>query len=286
MAPVWAHILWQPQWLADAPLRLLHTLAGLLPWGLMAWRPLVFFKKPRDWAEYIFFDGACDGRTWRMALWGYTMGGRSGIVHEVLCNQQIAEFAALEYAVHFVSALGWDRVGLVGDNFSVLQSFAAGKASVGLRVQNRILRRLVYACTRSRRSWYLCWVPGECNPADPFSRIQSGGGGGLCRSTRGGHTSAEVGYGRPHGVSPACMDVGATGDKAAAGSCGHEGPEACLTRCNALRLVHGQLAASSWASCWCPPTRPCPVLQTNTTVNLWPSRVRVQTGTSGEHGAR
>ena len=109
-----------------------------------------------------------------MALWGYTMGGRAGIVHEVLCNQQIAEFAALEYAVHFVSALGWDRVGLVGDNFSVPQSFAAGIASVGLRVQNKILRRLVYACTRSRRSWYLCWVPGECNPADPFSRIQSG----------------------------------------------------------------------------------------------------------------
>ena len=46
-------------------------------------------------------------------------------------RKQIAEFAALEYAVHFVSALGWDRVGLVGDNFWVLQSFAAGKASVG-----------------------------------------------------------------------------------------------------------------------------------------------------------
>ena len=66
-----------------------------------------------------------------MALWGYTVGGQAGVVHEMLCNQQIAEFAALEYAVHFVSALGWDRVGLVGDNFSVLQSFAAGKASVG-----------------------------------------------------------------------------------------------------------------------------------------------------------
>ena len=213
------------------------------------------------------------------------MGGTSGIVHEVLCHQQIAEFAALEYAVHFVSALGWDRVGLVGDNLSVLQSFAAGKASVGLRVQNRILRRLVYACTRSRRSWYLCWVPGDATRRI-LSTVSSRGGGGLCRSTRGGHTSAEVGYGRPHGVSLACMDVGATGDKAAAGLCGHEGPEACLTRRNALRLVLGRLAASSWASCRSPPTRPCPVLQTNTTVNLWPSRVRVQTGTSGEHGAR
>ena len=64
-------------------------------------------------------------------------------------------------------------MGLVGDNLSVLQSFAAGKASVGLRVQKRILRCLVYGCTRSERTLYLCWVPGECNPADPFSRIMS-----------------------------------------------------------------------------------------------------------------
>ena len=28
VAPVWAHILWQPQWLADVPVQLLHTLAG------------------------------------------------------------------------------------------------------------------------------------------------------------------------------------------------------------------------------------------------------------------
>ena len=119
-----------------------------------------------------------------MALWGYTVGGRAGVVHEMLCNQQIAEFAALEYAVHFVSALGWDTVGLVGDNFSVLQSFAAGKASVGLRVQNRIMRRLIYACTRSRRTWYLCWVPGQCNLADPFSRIWSVWGGGYAQAQR------------------------------------------------------------------------------------------------------
>ena len=113
-----------------------------------------------------------------MALWGYTVGGRVGVVHEVLCNQQIAEYAALEYIVNFVSSFGWDRVGMVGDNFSVLQSFAAGKASVRLRVQNRILRRLVHGCQRSERMLYLCWVTGECNPADPFSCISSVWGGG------------------------------------------------------------------------------------------------------------
>ena len=40
-----------------------------------------------------------------------------------------------------------------------------------------MLRRLVYGCTTSKRTWCLCWVPGECNPADPFSRITSVWGG-------------------------------------------------------------------------------------------------------------
>ena len=89
MAPVWAHILWQPQWLADAPTRLLHTLAGLLPWGLMAWRPLVFFEENTRLGREYFFDGACDGGSWRMALWGYRVGGRAGFVQEMLCNQRL-----------------------------------------------------------------------------------------------------------------------------------------------------------------------------------------------------
>ena len=65
-----------------------------------------FLTKPRDWAEYIFFDGACDEGKWRMALWGCTVAGRVGVVHEVLCKQRIAEYAALEYTVNFVSSLG------------------------------------------------------------------------------------------------------------------------------------------------------------------------------------
>ena len=65
----------------------------------------------------------------------------------------------------------------MGDNFSVLPSYAAGKASVRLRVQNRILRRLGYGRFRRAPTTFLCWVPGECNPADPFSPIKSVFGG-------------------------------------------------------------------------------------------------------------
>ena len=46
-----------------------------------------------------------------MALWGYTVGERVGVVHEVLCNQQIAEYVALEYAVNFISAFGVGQSG-------------------------------------------------------------------------------------------------------------------------------------------------------------------------------
>ena len=55
---------------------------------------------------------------------------------------------------------------------------------MGLKVQNRMLRRLIYACKRSRGAWYLCWVPGEYNPADPFSRIWSVWGGDYAQAQR------------------------------------------------------------------------------------------------------
>ena len=55
VAPVWAHILWQPQCLDEAPVRLVDTLADLLPWDLMVLKPLVFFKETtRLGGVYIF----------------------------------------------------------------------------------------------------------------------------------------------------------------------------------------------------------------------------------------
>ena len=47
-------------------------------------------KRPRDWASYFFFNGAKDDAFWRMAVWGCTVGGRVGVVHKVMVNQQVA----------------------------------------------------------------------------------------------------------------------------------------------------------------------------------------------------
>ena len=54
----------------------------------------------------------------------------------------------------------------MGDNFFLLERYAAGKASVGLRIQNAITPRLVFGRWHHAPSVHVCW-------ADPFSRIQS-----------------------------------------------------------------------------------------------------------------
>ena len=52
----------------------------------------------------------------------------------------------------------------MGQDFSVRRRYVVGKASVGLCVQNHILRRFVYG-------WVHCWMPGDCKAADPFIHI-------------------------------------------------------------------------------------------------------------------
>ena len=66
-----------------------------------------------------------------MALWGYTVARRVGVVHQVLCNHQIADYAALEYTVNFVSSLGKDRVGLVVTTIRCCKALRQGKQASG-----------------------------------------------------------------------------------------------------------------------------------------------------------
>ena len=50
---------------------------------------------------------------------------------------------------------------------------ASFRARSGLKRQNRHLRRLFYVWRRLQSSVYLSWAPGDLNPADCFSRIDS-----------------------------------------------------------------------------------------------------------------
>ena len=67
--------------------------------------------------------------------------------------------------------LRWPVVALVGDNASILEMLAAGKAFVGL--QQRSLRRLYHLVCRLRTVVHLFWIRSELNSADPFNRLHT-----------------------------------------------------------------------------------------------------------------
>ena len=90
----------------------------------------ILLKRPRDWGVYLFSMGHAMG-----LFGGWLSGGPArghvGLFHESVLNQQVVEFGALQFSVYLVEALGWDLVCLVRDNFAVVQSTVAGKASAG-----------------------------------------------------------------------------------------------------------------------------------------------------------
>ena len=57
-------------------------------------------------------------------------------------NKQIVELGALEFGLGFLENVPWLIVGLVGDNLFVRAIAMAGKASVGVTIQQHLLRRL------------------------------------------------------------------------------------------------------------------------------------------------
>ena len=56
------------------------------------------------------------------------------------------------------------------------------RASSALHRHNRHLRRLFYLSLRATPSTFLEWVPGDLNPADCFSRIDSDFGGSCAKA--------------------------------------------------------------------------------------------------------
>ena len=171
LASTWAHIQWAPIRLNHTPLKLLHALVTPIVMVVRNWAVPVVQSPSTRRPTQVCFDGGLDASGWRVGLWAPGLGGRSALVPDSFCNQQVVELRALEFATNFIRAVGWPVAMVVGDNSAVLQMFANAKAGVGLSTQNRVLRRLVFNWSAARTSLFLCWVPSEYNSADPMRRL-------------------------------------------------------------------------------------------------------------------
>ena len=118
-------------------------------------------------------EAAFDVDRFKVGVWGPTLGGRVFPYSPKVRTQQEAELEALLRGVQLCIRVGWPVWRLIGDNSSALAQVAPLRASAGLQRQNRHLRRLFYLLQRLEGSLYLECVPGDLNPADSLSRIDS-----------------------------------------------------------------------------------------------------------------
>ena len=118
-------------------------------------------------------DAAFDVDRFKVGVWGPTLGGRVFPCSPGVRTQQEAELEALVRGVRLCIRVAWPVWRLIGDNSSALEQVASLRASAGLRRQNRHLRRLFYLIQRLEGSVYLEFVPGDLNPVDSLSRIDS-----------------------------------------------------------------------------------------------------------------
>ena len=94
-------------------------------------------------------------------------------------TQQEAELEAPVRGVRLCINVGWPVWRLAGNNESALSQVSALRAGAGLKRQNRHLRRLFYVLERLECSIYLEYVPGDLNPANCLSRVDSDWGGSV-----------------------------------------------------------------------------------------------------------
>ena len=118
-------------------------------------------------------DAACDVDRFKVGIWGPALGGRVFPCSPGVCTQQEAELEALIRGVRLCIRVGWPVWSLIGDNSSALEQVASLRASAGLRRQNRHLPRFFYLLQRMEGSVYLEFVPGDLNPADSLSKVDS-----------------------------------------------------------------------------------------------------------------
>ena len=142
---------------------------------------------------YLFVDAAWDSLRWeegyRMGLFSpklgtrvewlgtqFSLGSRARRV-----NQQMSELWGVWTAVRLASHMGWGEVTLVLDNAGAIYQSVRGRASVGLWVEQWILRKVNLLLFRYPVVVHFVFVPTFLQPADPVSRLEASCGG--CRAS-------------------------------------------------------------------------------------------------------
>ena len=170
----WAHCQWGPNWLQNCPLSLVQSLLHCLLLSYTAWKLQVLL--PLNicvCGGVLYVDAAFDVNKFKVGVWGPTLRGRVFPCSPGVGTQQEAELEAPVRGVRLCIRVGWLVWRLIGDDSSALEQVASLRTSGGLRRQNRHLRRLSYLIQRLEGSVYLEYFPGDLNPADSVSRIDS-----------------------------------------------------------------------------------------------------------------
>ena len=171
------HVLWGDSFVRACPRSLVLSLLHCLVMVRRGWVPSLIMPPPPVNRGLVFVDAAFDINQYKVGLWGPAFGGRIFKCSAGVRTQQEAELDGVIKGVRFVVNVGWPNFRLVGDNAASLEQAAGMRASSGLFRHNRQLRRLFYLSLRAPPSTFLEWVPGDLNPADCFSRIDSDFGG-------------------------------------------------------------------------------------------------------------
>ena len=121
----------------------------------------------------MYVEAAFDVDRFKVGIWGPALGGRVFPCSPGVCTQQEAELEALIRGVRLCIRVGSPVWRLIGDNSSALEQVPSLRASAELRCQKRHLRRMFYLLQRLESSVYLECVPGDLNPAESLSRVDS-----------------------------------------------------------------------------------------------------------------
>ena len=157
---------------------------GLAPCGLVESHPVLEYPQ-------LFVDAAWDQLQgvpgFRVGIFSPSLGTRVEWLGERFSlgtrrrplNQKAAELWGVWSAVRLACHMGWGGVALFLDNAGAIYQGVRGRASVGLWIQQWLLRRINLLLFGHPLVVHFVFVPSPLQPADPVSRLE-----GVCGGSR------------------------------------------------------------------------------------------------------